>query len=123
MHTLISLIPKYSEGMQYLRVLEEWKFQGEEDAAKTINGLVSGANCTKNIPPLIHISSLADSNDHRDKETPSSSRGIKVMKISHKLSTKIEVAQRTSLVQDAPCLKENRWKARCTGPRGMLHTM
>ena len=83
MHTLNSLIPKYSDGMQYLRVLEKWNIQGEEDAAQTIKGLVSGANCTKNIPPLIHISSLADSNGHRDKETRMGPGGIKVMKISH----------------------------------------
>ena len=80
-------------------------------------------SCTENLPPLIHSPSLVDSTGHRVKEMPVGPRGINVMKISHKLSTIMVVVQRTYLFQDALRLKGHRWKAKHTGPRGMLHTM
>ena len=91
-----------------------------------LHTIVSGGSCTKNLPPLIHMSSLADSTRHRGKETPLGPRGIKVMKILYKLSIIMLVIQRMYLLQYASCLvvsKGHRWKPAPTGPRGMQHTI
>ena len=63
-----------------------------------LHKIVSGGSCTKNLPPLIHMPSLADSTRHRGKETPSGPRGIKVMKILYKLSIIMIVIQRMYLL-------------------------
>ena len=91
-----------------------------------LHKIVNGGSCTKNLPPLIHMPSLADSTRHRGKETPLAPRKIKVMKILYKLSIIILVIQRMYLLQYASCLvvsKGHRWKPAPTGPRGMQHTI